>query len=62
VAGPQEGAEVSFEKMSKSKGNGVSPEEAASKFGVDTLRVWLMFSGPPESDISYEEKALGAVS
>lgn len=49
---------VSFEKMSKSKGNGVAPDTMAEKYGVDTLRLALMFGGPPESDLNFDENFL----
>lgn len=49
---------VSFEKMSKSKGNGVAPDIMAEKYGVDTLRLALMFGGPPESDLNFDENFL----
>ncbi len=48
----------SFEKMSKSKGNGVAPDTMAEKYGVDTLRLALMFGGPPESDLNFDENFL----
>ncbi len=44
--------------MSKSKGNGIAPDTMAEKYGVDTLRLALMFAGPPESDINFEESFL----
>jgi leucyl-tRNA synthetase len=44
--------------MSKSKGNGVSPDSMASKYGVDTLRLALMFGAPPESDLNFDENFL----
>ena len=44
--------------MSKSKGNGVSPDSMSSKYGVDTLRTALMFACPPESDVNFEEAQL----
>lgn len=47
--------------MSKSKGNGVSPDTMAEKYGVDTLRLALMFAGPPESAINFEENFLQAM-
>jgi leucyl-tRNA synthetase len=50
--------QVSFEKMSKSKGNGVAPDTMAQKYGVDTLRLALMFGGPPESDLNFDENFL----
>eukprot|EP00347_Sterkiella_histriomuscorum_P004130 403361640 len=46
---------VTFEKMSKSKGNGILPDDIASKYGVDTLRLALMFAAPPESDVNFDE-------
>ena len=49
---------VSFETMSKSKGNGVAPDIMAQKYGVDTLRLALMFGGPPESDLNFDENFL----
>jgi leucyl-tRNA synthetase len=44
--------------MSKSKGNGVAPDSMALKYGVDTLRIALMFGGPPESDLNFDENFL----
>ena len=49
--------EVSFEKMSKSKGNGVSPRVLSDEFGVDTLRSAIMFGAPPESDLNFDKNA-----
>jgi leucyl-tRNA synthetase len=52
---------VTFEKMSKSKGNGVSPDAMASAYGVDTLRLGLMFGAPPESDVNFDENFLSSM-
>ena len=41
--------------MSKSKGNGIVPDAIATKYGVDSLRLALMFSAPPESDVNFDE-------
>lgn len=49
--------EVSFEKMSKSKGNGVSPRVLSEEFGVDTLRSAIMFGAPPDSDLNFDKNA-----
>jgi len=50
------------EVMSKSKGNGVSPEELVSKEGADAGRVYEMFIGPPEDDVEWSDQGLqGAV-
>jgi leucyl-tRNA synthetase len=41
--------------MSKSKGNGVSPEVAIAKYGADTLRMFTLFKAPPEKDLEWED-------
>ncbi len=38
------------EKMSKSKGNVVNPDEIVAKYGSDVLRMYMLFMGPPELD------------
>jgi len=42
--------------MSKSLGNVVDPGEIIEKFGADTARVFILFSGNPESEMEWEEK------
>lgn len=42
-------------KMSKSKGNGVKLGEQLSAFGVDAVRLTLVFAGPPEDDIDWAD-------
>ncbi len=42
-------------KMSKSLGNGVSLGEQLREFGVDAIRLTLVFAGPPEDDIDWSE-------
>lgn len=49
--------EVTWEKMSKSKHNGVEPEEAVELYGVDTVRLYLLFAAPPEKDILWDVKS-----
>jgi leucyl-tRNA synthetase len=44
-----------FATMSKSKGNGVSPEVAIAKYGADTLRMFTLFKAPPEKDLEWED-------
>lgn len=45
-------------KMSKSKGNVVSPQEIVEKYGADTLRLYILFLGPPEQDVEWKDKAV----
>lgn len=43
------------EKMSKSKGNVVNPEEIIEKYGIDALRLYVIFMGPPELDAVWQD-------
>ena len=45
-------------KMSKSKGNVVSPDFIISKYGVDTMRLYILFMGPPEKDAEWQDKGV----
>lgn len=45
-------------KMSKSKGNVISPDDIIDKFGADTLRVYEMFMGPIEADKPWDVRAV----
>lgn len=47
--------DVFFEKMSKSKYNGVAPEDVISDYGVDTARMFAMFKAPPEKDLEWDD-------
>ena len=44
-----------YATMSKSKGNGVAPEDVISKYGVDTARMLILFKAPPEKDLEWDE-------
>lgn len=55
------GAEVKIlpmEKISKSKNNGDSPDGLLAKYGADTLRLYMLFTAPPERDLEWSEAAI----
>lgn len=46
------------EKMSKSRGNVVNPDDVVAKYGADTLRFYEMFMGPLDASIAWSENGL----
>jgi leucyl-tRNA synthetase len=47
-----------IEKMSKSRGNTVSPDELIARFGADTVRLSTLFIGPPEKESEWSEEGV----
>ncbi len=47
-----------IEKMSKSKGNVVNPDDIIEKYGTDALRLYIIFIAPPEMDCQWQEDSL----
>ncbi len=45
-------------KMSKSKNNGVDPQELIEKYGADTLRVFSMFAAPPDQSMEWSDSGV----
>lgn len=48
-------------KMSKSKGNVVSPDELVERYGADSLRMYELFVGPPELDSEWDDRGIDGV-
>ena len=48
-------------KMSKSKGNTVSPQEIVGRLGADTARCYILFLGPPGQDADWQDEGAGGV-
>jgi len=48
-------------KMSKSAGNGVSPDDLLPKYGCDALRMYQMFIAPPELDCEWDDNSIEGV-
>ena len=51
----KKGPDGNLHKMSKSKGNVVSPEELLEKYGADTVRLYTLFIGPPEKEAEWQD-------
>ena len=49
-------------KMSKSKGNVVSPDELVEDYGCDSLRMYELFVGPPELDAEWDDRGIDGVN
>jgi leucyl-tRNA synthetase len=47
-----------LEKMSKSKGNVVSPDAVIAEYGADTQRLYTLFVGPPQKDAEWQDDAV----
>jgi leucyl-tRNA synthetase len=47
-----------IEKMSKSRGNTVSPDELIERLGADSVRLYTLFLGPPEKEVEWSEEGV----
>ena len=46
------------EKMSKSKNNGVDPQDLIDRYGADTVRLFVMFAAPPEQSLEWSDSGV----
>jgi leucyl-tRNA synthetase len=56
-----DGEPVTFggvEKMSKSKNNGIDPEALIERYGADTVRLYTMFTAPPEQSLEWSDEGV----
>jgi leucyl-tRNA synthetase len=49
-------------KMSKSKGNVVSPDDMVARYGADATRMYALFAAPPDRDLEWQEDGVAGVS
>jgi leucyl-tRNA synthetase len=49
-------------KMSKSKGNVVSPDEMIASYGADAARMYALFAAPPDRDLDWQEDGVAGIS
>ncbi|MBI9021220.1 MAG: class I tRNA ligase family protein, partial [Verrucomicrobia bacterium] len=54
----KKGPDGNLYKMSKSKGNVVSPNELIENYGADTVRLYTLFIGPPEKEAEWNDTAV----
>jgi len=47
-----------IEKMSKSKNNGVDPQQMVQRYGADTVRLYTMFTSPPDQSLEWSDEGV----
>jgi len=58
----KKGPDENLYKMSKSKGNVVSPDELLREYGADTVRLYTLFIGPPEKEAEWQDTGVEGAS
>jgi len=48
-------------KMSKSRGNVISPRDYVERYGADTARCYILYVGPPDQDADFSDEGLGGI-
>lgn len=51
-------ASAGMSKMSKSKNNGIDPQKVIDQYGADTVRLFMMFTAPPEQTLEWSDSAV----
>jgi leucyl-tRNA synthetase len=51
-----------IEKMSKSKNNGVDPQTLTDRYGADTVRLYTMFTSPPDQSLEWNDEGVEGAS
>jgi leucyl-tRNA synthetase len=51
-----------IEKMSKSKNNGVDPQSLTDRYGADTVRLYTMFTSPPDQSLEWNDEGVEGAS
>jgi leucyl-tRNA synthetase len=49
-------------KMSKSRGNVVSPDDMVARYGADATRMYALFAAPPDRDLDWQEDGVAGIS
>ncbi|HUO61104.1 MAG TPA: class I tRNA ligase family protein, partial [Candidatus Acidoferrales bacterium] len=49
-------------KMSKNKGNVVSPDDMIARYGADATRMYALFAAPPDRDLEWQEDGVAGIS
>ena len=49
-------------KMSKSRGNVISPDEMVARYGADAARMYALFAAPPDRDLDWQEDGVAGIS
>ncbi|KAJ2617599.1 Leucyl-tRNA synthetase, mitochondrial [Coemansia sp. RSA 1365] len=58
IIGTRQRPEMSYEKMSKSKYNGVDPSETVRKFGADATRLHMLYLAPPQDVLEWDTQSI----
>ena len=58
MSDPTQEVNTSYEKMSKSKSNGLQPQGLIEEFGADTMRLYMLFKAPPSKVLEWDHQGI----